>query len=326
VADLSRELSERTELVKTMTDLEQKLKDAIDFKVLAESDAELALEYQDQLTEIADEIRDLEEAAVLNGPYDKNNVYLTIAAGVGGTEAQDWAEMLLRMYLRYFEKKGWLVEVIQTIKGEEAGIKSAQLLVKGKLVYGYLKREKGVHRLVRQSPFNANNLRQTSFAKVEIIPQLPDDANIEIKSEEIVFETFRSSGAGGQKVNKTSSAVRLRHLPTGLAVECQTQRSQHQNKATALSLLRSKLLAIKLQEQEQTKQKIKGKTVASDWGQQIRSYVLHPYKLVKDLRTGYEETNAQAILDGKLDGFIEAELSLQNRSLLKYFKISSIVI
>jgi peptide chain release factor 2 len=242
----------------------------------------------------------------LSGPYDKNDVIFSIHAGQGGTEAMDWSAMLLRMYLRYFERNNWNYQVVDQVDGEEAGIKSVTLTVSGNYVYGYLKGEAGVHRLVRQSPFNADKLRQTSFALVEVLPQI-EEAKVEINEEDLQWEFFRSGGKGGQNVNKVATAVRVIHKPTGIIATCQTERSQIQNRQNALKILRAKLWQIEEEKREKTVGEFKKEKIAS-WGRQIRSYVLHPYKLIKDLRTDYEETNVDRVLDGEIDGFIEAYL------------------
>jgi peptide chain release factor 2 len=249
----------------------------------------------------------LEMLLFFSGPYDKNNAIVSIHSGQGGTEAMDWAEMLYRMYTRYFEKKGWGFEILDETPGEEAGLKSITLAVNGTYVYGTLKHEAGVHRLVRQSPFNADNLRQTSFAMLEIMPEI-ENAAVELKDDDIAFEAFRSGGHGGQNVNKVSTAVRLKHIPSGIVVTAQTQRYQNQNREYAMKMLRAKLWV--LQEEERRKQEaaLKGGYKTPGWGNQIRSYVLHPYKMVKDLRTNIETGNPDMVLDGGLDMFIEEEL------------------
>ena len=247
-----------------------------------------------------------EFAVFLNGKYDDRNAIVSLHAGKGGVEAMDWTAMLYRMYLRYCEAQGWGIEGIEETKGDEAGIKSVSFLVSGRYAYGYLKGEMGTHRLVRQSPFNADNLRQTSFAGVEVMPELADDNEIVVKPEDVDFDAFRSGGHGGQNVNKVSTAVRLRHIPTGIIVECQTQRSQEQNRKIAMGMLKAKLWQLEEERKLAEKQSIKGEHKAASWGNQIRSYVLHPYKLVKDNRTGVETSQAEDVLNGHLDEFIQA--------------------
>lgn len=253
-------------------------------------------------------LSDLEVLLYLSGPYDSNNAILSIHSGQGGVEAMDWAQMLYRMYSRYFEKKGWKMEVIEETPGEEAGLKSIVLSVYGQYAYGFLKREAGVHRLVRQSPFNADKLRQTSFALVEVLPQIEDDGAISIKEDDLDWEFYRASSHGGQNVQKVSSAVRLKHKPTGMVVTAQSERYQGQNRENALKLLKAKLWIQQEEERKKEEQKLKGGYKTPGWGNQIRSYVLHPYHMVKDLRTSFETSNTEAVLGGDIDSFIEAEL------------------
>jgi peptide chain release factor 2 len=275
-------------------------------------DLELVEKVEEQLTAKPEEIKPwlkkLEVKACLSGPYDESDAIFSLHAGQGGTEAMDWAAMLRRMYERYARKRGWVVTLVEESLGEEAGIKSAVLEIKGAYVYGYLKGEAGVHRLVRQSPFNADHLRQTSFALVEVIPLITKENEIEIREEDLEIETYRASSRGGQNVQKVETAVRLRHKPTGLVVSAQTQRYQAQNRQIALEILRSQLAARQEEARRQKEEKLRGVYKTPGWGNQIRSYVLHPYKLVKDLRTGVESGNPAAVLDGELEIFIEAEL------------------
>ena len=245
---------------------------------------------------------------MLNGPHDRSDALLAIHAGAGGTDSQDWAEMLQRMYLRWAERRGFRTEILDYSPGEEAGTKSITIAVSGPYAYGYLRPEKGVHRLVRLSPFDAAHRRHTSFALVEVLPQVEDDAEVEINPNDLRIDVYKSAGAGGQNVQKNATAVRITHLPTGLVVTCQNERSQTQNRENALRVLKARLLEIKERERAEELAELRGEYTKAEWGSQIRSYVLHPYQMVKDHRTNYEVGNAQAVLDGDLDGFIEAYL------------------
>ncbi|HJB90723.1 MAG TPA: peptide chain release factor 2 [Candidatus Eisenbergiella merdigallinarum] len=273
-----------------------------------EEDSELASEIRSELDEFIAELDALRIETLLSGEYDKNNAILKLNAGAGGTESCDWCSMLYRMYTRWAEKRGFAVEVLDYLDGEEAGIKSVTFQVNGMNAYGYLKSEKGVHRLVRISPFNAQGKRQTSFVSLDVMPEIEEDLDIEINPEDLRIDTYRSSGAGGQHINKTSSAIRITHLPTGIVVQCQNERSQFQNKDKAMQMLKAKLYMLKQEANAEKLSDIRGEVKDIAWGNQIRSYVLQPYKLVKDLRTNQEVANADAVLDGGLDPFINAYL------------------
>ncbi|ACV59557.1 MULTISPECIES: peptide chain release factor 2 [Alicyclobacillus] len=301
-------------VVDTMRRLESLLQDAEVALQLAqeEDDHDLFAEANRLAEQLKSEMDEFELQLMLSGEYDKNNAILELHPGAGGTESQDWASMLLRMYTRWAEDHGYKVEVLDYLPGEEAGIKSVTLLVKGHNAYGYLKAEKGVHRLVRISPFDASGRRHTSFASVDVIPEIAeDDDSIEIRPEELRIDTYRSTGAGGQHVNTTDSAVRITHIPTGIVVTCQSERSQIQNRARAMEILKSRLAAKRREEREQELAQLRGEQKEIAWGSQIRSYVFHPYSLVKDHRTNYETSNTQAVMDGEIDPFIHAYLRWQ---------------
>lgn len=290
--------------------LERKIEDIEVLNEIMEEDDD------ESINEIISEIKELDKLVeeyrieiMLSGEYDKNDVILTLHVGVGGTDANDWTEMLLRMYTRWCEKKGFTVETLDLIQGDEAGIKSVTLKVKGDFAYGYLKAEKGIHRLVRISPYNANGKRQTSFASVEVLPELTKDQDIDIRPDDLKIDTFRASGAGGQHVNKTESAIRITHIPTGIVVQCQNERSQFANKDTAMNMLKSKLIELKDRAHKEKIEDLTGELKDIGWGSQIRSYVFHPYNMVKDHRTGEETSNVQAVMDGEIDSFINAYLS-----------------
>jgi peptide chain release factor 2 len=286
--------------------LRGKTNDALELAEL--EDASLAEELDAEVQEIEAEVNWREFNAMLSGPYDRGDAIFAIHAGAGGTDSQDWTEMLLRMYLRWMEQHNYTADIIDTTPGEEAGIKSVTISVSGKYAFGYLKSEKGVHRLVRLSPFDANNRRHTSFALVEVLPQVEDDIEIDLNPNDLRIDTYRSAGAGGQNVQKNDTAVRITHLPTGVVATCQNERSQTQNREMALKVLKARLLEIKEREQAEKIADLRGEYVKAEWGSQIRSYVLHPYQMVKDHRTDYETGNTSAVLDGNLDGFIEAYL------------------
>lgn len=286
--------------------LEKRIQDTLELSELG--DESLRAELEPEVLAIEADVSRRELSTLLSGPYDKGDALLTIHAGAGGTEAQDWASMLQRMYLRWCESHHYETEVLDLTEGEEAGIKTITFSVKGRYAYGYLRAEKGVHRLVRLSPFDAAHRRHTSFVQLEILPDVGEDDTIQISPDEVRIDIFRSSGAGGQNVQKNATAIRLTHIPTGLVVTCQNERSQLQNRENAMRVLRARLLEIKRTEQEKELADLRGDYIKAEWGSQIRSYVLHPYQMVKDHRTNYEEGNSQGVLDGNIDGFIEAFL------------------
>ena len=293
-------------------ELEQGLEDAKTLIEMAdeENDASLIPEVENEINSFEEKLEDLRIETLLSGEYDKDNAILTLHAGAGGTEAMDWTGMLYRMYSRWAEKKGYELEVLDYLEGDVAGIKGVTFEVKGENAYGYLRSEKGVHRLVRISPFNAAGKRQTSFASCDVIPDIEEDIDIEINEDELRIDTYRSSGAGGQHINKTSSAIRITHLPTGIVVQCQNERSQHMNKDKAMQMLKSKLLLLKQQEQAEKMSDIRGEVSDINFGNQIRSYVMQPYTMVKDHRTNAEISNVGAVMDGNIDPFINAYLSM----------------
>ncbi len=305
-----REITELREQVVRWRDLSRLVEDEADLLELAESDndSDLAMQIDVSSSRLAHQIDGLEFELTLGGAYDRRPAIVAIHAGAGGTEAQDWAAMLLRMYLRWSERRGFKVEVLDEMPGEEAGIKSATIEIRGPYAYGYLKSERGVHRLVRLSPFDSAHRRHTSFALLEVLPEPEEAAKIQINPDDLKIDVFRSSGAGGQNVQKTSTAIRVTHLPSGIVVTCQNERSQIQNRETALKILTARLAEIDEQRREAERSQLKGEHVEAGWGNQIRSYVLHPYTMVKDHRTSCETSNSAAVLDGDLDAFMESYL------------------
>ena len=307
-----KEVKRLKDKIEEYDDLVAKLEDTVTLAELAieENDESMVEEVETAEKEILEEEEKIRIEILLSGEYDQNNAIISFHPGAGGTEAQDWAQMLYRMYTRWGERHGYNVKLIDWLDGEGAGIKSATIMIEGENAYGYLKGENGVHRLVRISPFDASGRRQTSFASVEVMPEFEDDNTIELKEEELEITAHRSSGAGGQHINKTDSAIRIMHIPTGIVVGCQTERSQLQNKETALKMLKSKLMEIKQREKLEKIEDIKGIKTNIEWGAQIRSYVFMPYTLAKDTRTGFEDGNIQAVMDGEIDGFINAYLKM----------------
>lgn len=314
----SQKVLQRTKQLKDKVDNYEKLKaaweDALVLIDLAdeENDESMLSDVKRTCADIKDRLEQMTLETLLSGNYDKNNAIMTFHAGAGGTEAQDWCEMLIRMYQMYAQKNGYTTSTLDILPGDDAGVKSATIMVSGLNAYGYLKSEKGVHRLVRISPFDASGRRHTSFASIEVMPEIDDDVEVNIRPEDLKVDTYRSSGAGGQHINKTDSAIRITHIPTGVVVSCQTQRSQHQNREYAMRMLKSKLIEIAEQQQKEKIEDIKGVQKEIAWGSQIRSYVFHPYNLVKDHRTGYEMGNIGAVMDGDLNGFINAYLKAKS--------------
>lgn len=310
----AQEVTQESKRVKDKIDKFKNLNERIDDvevlkELMEENDEETAQEIISEVKALSKEIDTLKIETILSGEYDRNDAILTLHTGVGGSDANDWTEMLLRMYTRWCEKKGYSLETIDYLPGDEAGVKSVTLKVKGEFAYGYLKAEKGIHRLVRISPFNANGKRQTSFASVEVLPELTSDQDIEINPVDLRIDTYRAGGAGGQHVNKTESAVRITHIPTGIVVQCQNERSQFSNRDTAMGMLKSKLIELKERAHKEKIEDLTGELKDMGWGSQIRSYVFHPYSMVKDHRTNVETSNVNGVMDGDIDNFIIAYLN-----------------
>ncbi len=303
-----RELADKKKLAGQWRDIEKRLKDTAELAAIVQEDDPLAGEVAADLDRISSRLDEMELEAAFTGEFDSRNALLSIHAGAGGTESQDWVEMLMRMYLRWAEGRGFKTEILELTPGEEAGIKTVTISLSGDYAYGYVKSEHGVHRLVRLSPFDADHARHTSFALVEVMPEAEGGVDVTIDPEDLKVEFFRSSGPGGQHMQKSSTAVRLTHLPSGLVVTCQSERSQHQNKDIAMRILQSRLLDAELRRQAEERAKIKGKRINAGWGNQIRSYVLHPYRMIKDHRTDFQAGNTDAVLAGDLDDFIRAYL------------------
>lgn len=308
--EIGKKIRRIEEKLKRWTEIDQLLNDSIEMANLAEEEGDLSIadDLKAATADILSRAREIELDTLLSGPYDARDAILTLHAGAGGTEAMDWVEMLYRMYSRWAERKGFKVEVLDMLPGDEAGLKSVSMSVKGDYAYGFLKNERGVHRLVRISPFDANARRHTSFASVDVLPEIEEDTEIEINPDELKIDTYRASGAGGQHVNKTDSAVRITHIPTGIVVACQNERSQHSNKLVAMRMLKAKLLALREEQRQKELESLRGPQMEIAWGSQIRSYVFQPYTLVKDHRTGVEIGSIERVMDGDLDEFMYAKL------------------
>jgi len=305
-----RRLSQAREVVSTWREIERAALDLRELAALAQDDEAMAAEVEAETRALSERLDGLEFELSFSGPYDRRGAIVAMHAGAGGTESQDWAEMLLRMYLRWAERRGYKADIIDIMPGDEAGIKSATLEVDGRYAYGRLRSERGVHRLVRLSPFDADHARHTSFALIEVMPQAEGAADVTINPEDIRVDVFRSSGHGGQNVQKNATAVRITHVPTGIVATCQNERSQYRNRESAMRVLEARLLAREVERQAEEQARIKGDHVSAGWGNQIRSYVLHPYKMVKDHRTEHETSDPDAVLDGELDPFMEAYLKM----------------
>ncbi|AEH22636.1 hypothetical protein TOPB45_0534 [Thermodesulfobacterium geofontis OPF15] len=319
IKKLLQERAQIFEKISILENLERKFKEILEWYSLykEEKSFDILNTLLEELTSFEKTFKTEETKLLLSGEYDSSSAILSIHAGTGGTDAQDWASILLRMYVKWAEKKGYKVKIVDILPGEEAGIKNAVLLIEGEKAYGYLKGEKGIHRLIRISPFNANSKRHTSFASVTVIPQIEEDIEVEIRPEDLKIETMRASGHGGQHVNKTETAVRITHIPTGITVTCQNERSQYLNKMTALKILRSRLYQLEKQKLESKKESLIGEKKEISWGNQIRTYTLHPYKVVKDHRTQYESYKVEEILDGEIDDFIREYLLWESKQKLK---------
>lgn len=307
-AKIQQQSSRHEATIRTFDQLQQNIQDALDFVDMADGDAQMLAEAQSLLSKVEKTVADLEFKRMLSGEMDASAAILSINSGAGGTESQDWADMLLRMYLRWAEKQGFKANIVDILPGEEAGIKNVTVTIDGEYAYGYLKAEQGIHRLVRISPFDSNARRHTSFASVAAMPQIEDDVDIEILEEDLRIDTYRASGAGGQHVNTTDSAVRITHIPTNTVASCQNERSQHKNKAQAMKILKARLYEKQLQEKEKKQAELAGEKKGIDFGSQIRSYTMQPYQLIKDHRTNTETGKVQAVLDGDIDEFIKAYL------------------